>query len=344
MHPFLAGLSSALPQAGFWESPTIVAVSGGADSVALLVGLVRLAPSTARLVVAHARHDLRDDADADRRFVADLAARMGLPCEWRPLAVRDDPDGHGEGIEARARRLRYDFLVDVAHSRAARHVVVGHTADDQAETILHRALRGTGITGLAGMRPCRPLADGVALLRPLLQLPRPLGREFLTAEAEPWREDATNTDPRHARNFLRHEILEPAVGGPFPAATDALVRLGRQAASVAAALDSAAACLLETHSRRHPDGRVVLNAAALAPLDRRLVGHTLVILWEREGWPRRDMASRHYEAIADLIADVGRGDERSGTSFDLPAGVRVHVSPGRRVDVVPRTRVAASAQ
>ncbi|NCA11005.1 tRNA lysidine(34) synthetase TilS, partial [bacterium] len=210
MHPFLSKLSAALPRNGLWEAPAVVAVSGGADSMALLMGLVRLALPPARLIVAHACHDLRPEAPADRDFVAALADRLGLPCTSRLLAVREDVEGRGEGPEARARRLRYEFLVDVAREHGARHVVVGHTADDQAETILHRALRGTGLAGLAGMQRSRELADGVALLRPLLHLPRMLGRSFLEAEGKCWREDATNADPAFARNFLRHEILAPA--------------------------------------------------------------------------------------------------------------------------------------
>lgn len=344
MHPFLAGLSAALPHAGFWESPAVVAVSGGADSVALLVGLVRLAPAGARLVVAHACHDLRPDADEDRRFVADLAIRLGVPCELRSLAVRDDPEGRGEGVEARARRLRYDFFIDVAYGHAARHVVVGHTADDQAETILHRTLRGTGVAGLAGMRSSRALTDGVALLRPLLALPRASGRAFLEAEGEAWREDASNADSRYARNFLRHETLARAVRGPYPGALEALVRLGQQAACVAGALDSAALALLDAHARRHPDGGIVLDAAALASLDGHLLGHLLVALWEREGWPRRHMAARHYEAVVRFIVAVGRGEKPTQSAFDLPAGVRARMTGGRRIELGSRTPVESPAQ
>lgn len=342
MHPFLSELSAALPRSGFWEAPAIVAVSGGVDSVALLLGLARLAPPQARLVVAHACHDLRPEAPADRDFVASLAERLGLPCESRRLEVREDIEGRGEGLEARARRLRYEFLVNVAREHGARYVAVGHTADDQAETILHRALRGTGLAGLAGMRRGRELADGVALLRPLLHLPRMLGRSFLEAEGERWREDATNADPAFARNFLRHEILARAERGPYPAATAALVRLGEQAGRSAAALASAAEHLLEIHSRREGDGAIVLDTTKLGGLDRHLVAEVAVALWEQEGWPRRDMAARHYEAIADLIANVGLGDRPSQAAFDLPGGVHVSTSAQRRIELRRQAQGAAS--
>lgn len=329
-HPFLTGLAAGLPPRGFWESPVVVAVSGGADSVALFLGLVRLAPPTARLTVAHARHDLRPEAEADDRFVAALAARLGLPYVSRPLAVRDDPDRRGEGLEARARRLRYDFLLDEARLRAARHVVVGHTLDDQAETILHRILRGTGVAGLAGMRRARRLDDGIALVRPMLGLGRELVRGFLAAEAEAWREDPTNADPRFARNFVRHELLAAAARGPYPAAAAALARLGDQAERSAAVLESAALHLLELHARRQAGGRISLDAAALAALDVRLVEHVVAALWRREGWPRRDLSARHHATVAALIAAVGRGDRPVAPAVDLPAGVRARAAaPGR---------------
>ncbi|NDC54877.1 MAG: tRNA lysidine(34) synthetase TilS, partial [Planctomycetia bacterium] len=232
----------------------------------------------------------------------------------------------------------------VAHERGARHVVVGHTADDQAETILHRALRGTGVAGLAGMRSSRGLADGVALLRPLLRLSRGAARDFLVAAGEVWREDASNADVRHARNFVRHELLARAALGPYPAAARALGRLGGQAAAAAAALDSAAAFLLDAHAERCGHGGVVLHAAALAACDPLLLGHVLVALWKREGWPRRDMAARHYEAVAALVQAVGRGDGPVGPPFDLPAGVRAVPAPGRRIELVPRSPVRSAAQ
>jgi tRNA(Ile)-lysidine synthase len=331
---FLAVLAEGLPRVGFWESPVVVAVSGGADSVALLIGLVRLAAAEqrGRLIVAHAEHDLREAAAADREFVATLAAGLGLAFASRRLAVRRDVDGRGEGIEARARRLRYDFLLGVAHESGARHVAVAHTADDQAETILHRILRGTGLTGLAGMEPARELGDGVALVRPLLGTPRSMTRGFLTALAQPWCEDETNADARFARNFLRHEIIAACERGPYPAATEALVRLGSQAGAVAAAVRSAAEHLVELHATTAADGRVVLRATGLGGLAPHLLAEMFVVIWSRQGWPRCDMTAAHYERLANLV----RAAETSATgSTDYPGGVRVNVSTSGRLLMQP---------
>jgi len=310
---FLAALAAGLPY-GFPSSfPRLVAVSGGADSVALLLGMARLAP--AGLVVAHADHGLRPDSAADARFVAALAERLGLPCVTRRLTVA--ASGGREGLEGRARRLRYDFLTDAAHEVGARQVLVAHTADDQAETVLHRILRGTGLAGLGGMRRSRQLADGVALVRPLVLVRRAEVRAFLETVAQDWREDATNTDPARSRNFLRHAILAPSAAGPYPAATESLVRLASQAGAAADALASAAEHLLETHGRRGSNGRVTLNTAPMRRLHPHLVAEVFAAVWRREGWPRRDMTAAHYRSLADRVVCDAAGP------FDLPGGVRV---------------------
>ena len=313
--PLIAGLAAAVPPS-FWAMPAVVAVSGGADSVGLLLGLRAIAPAEARhrLVVAHAEHDLRDAAADDRAFVVRLAADLGLDVECRRLFVRDAED-QGEGIEAVARRLRYDFLMDVARLRGARHVVVGHTADDQAETVLHRLLRGTGLNGLAGMRAARELAPGVSLLRPLLGMRRSVIRDFLSRAGHAWREDESNLNRDYARNFLRHEILTRCEAGPYPDASAAITRLAAQAATASAAIRSAADLILGTHTSRHADGSVVVRTQSLTAVDPHLAAELFAALWQREGWPQRDMTARHYASLATLLRDD------SPPAIDLPGGI-----------------------
>jgi len=322
--PLLAALAAAVPP-GFWSAAAVVAVSGGADSVTLLLGLLAIAPQDARrrLIVAHAEHDLRDAAADDRAFVERLAADLGLEVACRRLAVRSEIEEgpRGEGVEARARRLRYAFLEDVARDHGARHVAVGHTADDQAETILHRALRGTGLHGLAGMRPARELCPGIGLLRPLLGISRAAVRDFLTSTGQAWREDDSNLDCDYARNFLRHEILARCTAGPYPAAVESLTRLAGHAAVASSAVRSAAEFILDTHSSRHADGSVVVRSQGLATLDPQLVAELFVALWQREGWAQRDMAARHYAALAAVV----RGEQPS--AIDLPGQVHARRTP-----------------
>jgi tRNA(Ile)-lysidine synthase len=326
-HRFLEDLASALPTPGLWAMPFIVGVSGGADSVALLRGLERLVPPAARrrLIVAHAEHDLRSEASDDRAFVAQLAERLGVEVACRRIAVRT-PDGHRDGLEARARRRRYDFFRAVARDHGGRYVLVAHTADDQAETILHRALRGTGLTGLAGMRPARQLTAGVSLLRPMLGVTRADARGFLADIGQAWREDPTNADVRHARNFLRHRVLRECEAGPYPAAAAALVRLGQLAAGTAAAFDAATSQLLAGNSHRHRDGGVLLRTNELALLPRQLRAELVVALWRREAWPQQDMTRGHYDRLADLIADCSLEPD-TARAIDLPGGVRASPEP-----------------
>ena len=325
---FLAALAAGLPTHGFWSAPVVVGISGGADSVALLLGVCSLVAgqgTPSRLFVAHARHDLRAEAAADADFVAGLAAELGVPCVVRDIPVRESDGVRGEGVEARARRLRYEFFAAVAREQGARFVAVAHTADDQAETILHRSLRGTGLAGLAGMAAARELSDGVALVRPLLAVPRRVVRSYLESRGRSWVEDATNADVRYARNFLRHEILARCESGPYPAASAALVRLGSQAAAVAGALRSAAEHLLENYSQRQADGTIVLQAQKLVRLDRHLIAEVFVALWHREGWPQRDMTARHYGQLATMAVASAEPSAAAPSAIDLPGGARAHV-------------------
>lgn len=338
--PFLSAVHAGLPRHAWWQAPAVIGVSGGADSTALALALVALAPdpeTAARLVVAHAEYDLRPDAAADREFVAALAGRLGTRFVTCRLEVRGAGYPRGEGVEARARRLRYRFFEDVARDTGSRHVAVAHTADDQAETILHRILRGTGPAGVVGMVAARQLCEGVALVRPFLAIRRQQVRDWLLANEQRWCEDATNHDTRHARNFLRHEIISRCVQGPYPAATAAIGRLGDHMAKLAKAMASAAECLLDRHGTRLPDGAIVIDCASLAPLDRHLVAEVMASLWRREGWPRRDMTARHYERLVDMVRGVAA--EGGSPRIDYPGGVAA-IATNRRSLIIARQPTA----
>ena len=178
-----------------------VAVSGGADSVALFRLMLELRDALGiGLVVLHFNHQLRgDDAAADQRFVEELAAAHGVPCEVSTQDVRAAARREGWNLEDAARRLRYQFFDQaVAQGRVA----VAHTADDQAETVQAHLVRGTGLTGLAGIHPVVG-----AIVRPLLEIRRHELREHLAALGQPWREDATNLDTSRLRARIRHRLL-----------------------------------------------------------------------------------------------------------------------------------------
>lgn len=217
----------------------VVGVSGGADSVALLLLLREIAaPLRLRLVVAHLNHGLRPDAATDARFVQALAAAWGLPYVGEAADVRAWARRQRLSLEAAAREARYAFLHRVAAAQRCGVVAVGHTADDQAETLLLRLLRG-GRPG--GMWPRRPLGS-VLLVRPLLDCWRRDLRALLAQRGVPWREDPTNLDPRHLRNRVRHDLL-PVLAGYIPDGQNRVKQSADLLAAEDAALEAAAAAV-----------------------------------------------------------------------------------------------------
>lgn len=323
---FEAAVAAGLPLSWDWRQPVILAVSGGADSIGMLRAIAAIAPNGAQsqLLVAHVEYDLRDTAERDRRFVVEQAARLGLACHWRRLSVEASGETASQGREAAARKLRYDFFAALAHAHGARHVAVGHTLDDQAETILHRILRGTGIAGLAGMPRARRLAEGVSLVRPMLALRRQQVREYLSASRATWMEDESNTDQRFARNLLRHRVLAEVEQRQYPAATVALVRLGEQAAAFMTKRSEAVERLVDEAVERQPDGSLLLqdHLARLAAGDRELLADVFISLWRREGWPRQELSRRHLGRLTRMITDGNSATAEHQPAIVLPGAIR----------------------
>jgi tRNA(Ile)-lysidine synthase len=193
----------------------VVACSGGPDSTALLDALARLAPPRGlELTVAHVDHGLRVGSDTEAAVVAGLAAERGLAFE--PLRV----DIHaGANLQDRARRARHGALADLARRLGATAIALGHTADDQAETVLMRALRGATPGSLRAMAPREGL-----LARPLLRLWRVDTVAYCAALGVVPLDDPGNRDPRHLRSRVRHEVI-PVLEAVFPGARRRLVTL-----------------------------------------------------------------------------------------------------------------------
>jgi len=184
------------------------AVSGGADSVALLRVLLELQTEAGIvIVVAHFNHQLRgDESDVDEQFVADLAHRYDLQFFAGRGDVRLHSIAKKLSLEHAARDLRYGWLHDLAREHGLNAVATGHTLDDQAETVLMKFLRGAGTRGLAGICPIM-LLDHLPVVRPLLETSRPEIEQYLHLIDQPWLEDHTNRDIRLTRNRIRHELL-----------------------------------------------------------------------------------------------------------------------------------------
>ncbi|MGA6954923.1 MAG: tRNA lysidine(34) synthetase TilS, partial [Candidatus Acidiferrales bacterium] len=181
-----------------------VAVSGGADSVALLLLLQRLRDELGiTLSVVHFNHALRaDESEGDAEFVANLAQAHELRIVIGREDVAAEAQRQSRNLEDMARQLRYAFFERVVTEGRATRIAVAHTADDQAETVLGHVIRGTGLTGLSGIYPVAG-----AVVRPLLGTRRAELREYLRSINQPWREDSTNRDTRRMRARIREQLL-----------------------------------------------------------------------------------------------------------------------------------------
>lgn len=216
----------------------LLALSGGADSVALLDLMSRLRERLAApLAAVHVHHGLHPAADDWAAHCQALCAALDVPCRIERVQVERR---RGESLEAAARRARYAVLA--RHLPAEGGLLTAHHQDDQAETVLLNLVRGAGNAGLAAMPPQRPFARGW-LLRPLLGFRRQALRDYARARGLAWVEDPSNADPAHDRNYLRHHVL-PALTARWPQVVPALYRVSRNAAaSEALAADLAAADL-----------------------------------------------------------------------------------------------------
>jgi len=241
-----------------------LAVSGGADSLALLHAMRTLAgPRGWRLAVVTVDHGLRSGSAADAAFVVDHAKALGLDAGLETLAPADLARHRRAGQEGAARAARYEALWRAAGELGCGWLATGHTLDDQAETVLLQLLRGAGPDGLAGMS----VRSG-RLLRPLLGVRRAQTRDCCAAVGVDWREDPTNAEPGPLRNRVRQRLL-PLLEELRPGATGALARTAALAADERDWLDPLVAAALaasQAVASAGPEGTVALDAAALAEL------------------------------------------------------------------------------
>lgn len=193
------------------NEPVLLAVSGGADSVGLMFAMLRLSRAGAidvRLVVGHVNHKLRERAaDEDQAFVVRLGKKSGLKVALRSVNVRVFATESKLSIETAARKLRADALIGIAKENGCKAVATAHHKDDNAETLIHRLLRGTGFRGLAGIRPTRAFTDEIRFVRPLLCVSRTEIIEYCKSNNLQWRYDHTNADISYTRNRIRHLLL-----------------------------------------------------------------------------------------------------------------------------------------
>jgi tRNA(Ile)-lysidine synthase len=310
-----------------------MAVSGGADSVALLLLLVELREKLGIVLsVVHFNHKLRGKAsDEDEKFVAKLAAKHGLEFHSASVDVAKKAKEERANLEDAARRARYDYFRSLTESGVCGRIAVAHTADDQAETVLAHLLRGTGLAGLGGIHP---VAGPV--IRPLLSARRSELRRFLRVRKQTWREDATNRDTKRMRARIRKKLL-PLIEKQFqPAIVEHMGTLAALAREDEAFLDAIAQERVSALVHERGEGVRIDVDDLLKPwkgkefnaentegtekteetkaLSKRIVRRIVESIKPRDG----QFGAGHVEAVLQLARNG-----QSGSSLHLPGGVEV---------------------
>ncbi len=297
----------------------VVAVSGGADSVALLTGLVGLASLdkwALDLHVGHVHHHLRDAADDEAACVASLAEASGLPLHHRDIYPADQPGN----LESNARRMRYAALADVAAGIDAEAVATAHHADDQLETMLMRLVRGASPGGLAGIAERTQLV-GATVVRPMLGVDHHAAVAFCEEAGQAWHEDATNADVSRWRARLRVEVL-PVLRSMKPDAAIKASDAARRLRRVDRVTRSWTRRLLARHARRDESGWRIDRAAA-----RRLKAELLRWLVRAAALHAGCPADRLNDPTLERIVAAARDDNGETRRFELSGGVGVEVAP-----------------
>jgi tRNA(Ile)-lysidine synthase len=311
---------------GLWSagSRLLIGLSGGSDSVALVLLLRELAETDGFTVasLAHLSHQLRCSAGRDQQFCRDLAARTGLPIAVESIDVATYARTQRLSLEDAARRLRYDFLHRAADSVSADRIAVGHTRDDQAETFLLKLIRGAGLTGLGGIYPRRE-----RVVRPLLDVGRADLRSYLESRGQAWMDDETNDDLSNPRNRIRHKALPELDRAAGASASPAIARAAAIVREDGQWLDDLAGRRFESLVARGDEGLeidVERLAAEPNPIRRRVVLDAL-----RLTAPNREIGMDHVEAALDVAAGESTAADLPGARVELRRGKMVLVRQGR---------------
>jgi len=274
-----------------------------------------------KLIAAHLHHGLRGpEADADAAFVADLADQLGIPLYRERVDIRAEVERGGGSTEEVARDRRYDFLERVALKTGSELVAVAHHADDNAETVVHRICRGTGLRGLAGIREVRPIRpeSHIRLVRPLLQQRRTTIEELCEARELRARVDSTNRSPEFTRGRIRHTVMPLLAKELNPQVADAVLRLAEHARSLGTYLEDAATRTFDSLVISQREHCVVLNRRALLGKQRiiqaEVVRRAISLGLGRE----QDLNFTHIDSVLRLA-----GESASGKEIHVPGPVVV---------------------
>jgi len=300
------------------QSPLLVAVSGGADSVCLLHVLSDIKDELGTsLHIAHLNHKLRgEESDADAAYVAELAASLDIPVTVGERDVAALKKKRHISLEEAAREARYAFLAQTADAVGAGEAAVGHTADDHIETVLMHLVRGSGVKGLGGLKPrteWRLDGDEVTIVRPLLEVSRWETAEYCRQHGLAVREDSTNLSLSPLRNRIRHQLL-PLLREYNPQINEALLRTARIADEDLGFIDERCSRLWVNIAHKQGDA-VTIDRQGLLKTPPVLRRYLLRMSIEKLAGDIKDIELRHIEDIMAILT------KPAGKRLDLPGGL-----------------------
>jgi tRNA(Ile)-lysidine synthase len=297
----------------------LVAVSGGVDSVALLQMLVRLkqvGSIESGLVVGNVNHNLRGaESDGDSEFVAKLGTELGIEVLQCGVETKAYARENKVSIETAARELRIEALCEMACKAGAEKIVTAHHMDDNAETIIHRLMRGTGFRGLGGIWPRRKLVGSVEVVRPMLCVSREQIEEYCKDNGFKWRTDRTNNEVIFTRNRIRHLVLPDLQKDCEGDLSKMLFELSLNAQKLYRKIEAQAQKAIDEISIDSGAGKVVLDRQGLAGLSRLVAVEVVRRVLGLIGSGERDLRQEHYERVLELV-----GNGEGGKVIELPNG------------------------
>lgn len=292
----------------------LVAVSGGADSVALLRALVEIRQlatnhDSGSLIVAHYNHQLRGvESDRDAEFVSQLAAALDLS-----FFGTSAPPSVEASSENDFREERYEFLFDVARQTNSRYIVTAHHRDDQVETVLFRLFRGTGVAGLGGIPASRVVDESLTIVRPMLGVCKEEIEAALESWQQKWRDDSSNSESNYTRNFIRNDVL-PDLRKRFDSVDESISRLALQAVEQQAFLHDQAVRLFDAVSE--VDELTIVDCQKLKDQSPVLLRELFIEIFRRKSWPTSQLGFGELNRLAQLVAS-----EIDEPRFQLPGAV-----------------------
>ncbi len=307
----------------------LLAVSGGADSIALMYAMHALKAGNffnAELLCAHINHQLRGaEADLDQEFVVNQATKLKLAVTTRRADVRGFARLHKLSIETAARHLRLEALIDIAKANNCSRIATAHQKNDNAETIIQRLSRGTGFRGLGGIWPERTFADEIKFIRPLLCFTRDEVVRYLQQRNLNWRRDHTNADCTYRRNYIRHRLLPALQQECSDSIVEQLSQLARSARKYYDMICSRADELWPSLADSDVEKTVLdlkLFLAEPQPVKVELIRRSLANI----GCGEKNLTQGHYEGILQLAQQ-----NVTGRKMELPGGFAVRHEYGNLV-------------